>query len=288
MGYKRFEREVKLFEDKVKENNFEEAEHHLAELSKDEFQPENKKDFENFLERFLEFKTIKEPLTFYMKGKLLICAISEGICFSVPESLFSKGKKAAENARKQGLEPRFTKEELEYLESKTLVPLGLPEEVAVRMAYADLEAGLESSKKNPTAALETYDYLLKIKGYILENPKAKEYAETKTNKTFDSYVEKFVEYAILETNLATFKSKDIPVGVEVGRKGHFLRIGELQLEFKAKAGDPIYEAAKKAKLPILYERNGELKETGEKLDKEKQKKLEIDERNFETLEKNEK
>ena len=69
MGYKKFEREVKLFEDKVQENNFEEAEQHLSEITKQEFVPENKKDFESFLERFLEFKTVKEPLTFYMKGR---------------------------------------------------------------------------------------------------------------------------------------------------------------------------------------------------------------------------
>lgn len=285
MSYKKFEREVKLFEDKVQENNFEEAEEHLVEITKQEFVPEDKKVFEEMLERFLEFKTIKEPLTYYMKGKLLVCALAEGITISVPESLFCKGKKAADSARKQGLEPRFTREELEMLESKVLVPLGLPEDVAIRLAYADLEAGLESSKKNPTAALETYDYLLKIKGYLLENPEARKSAETKANTSFDKYVESFMDIVLSETNIATLKSKNISIGVEVGKRNHFLRVGDLQLEFKAKPGDPIYEKAKKAQLPILYEKNGVLKDTGEKLNKDKQTKLEIDERNSEVLEK---
>lgn len=273
MGRKNYEELVKNFEKQVEEKNYIAADKTLAEISKTEVTPESKENYEKALELFLEMKSIYEPFKYTLRGKMLLFALTEGVGISVPECLFSKGAKAAQTAEKAGL-PLFSTQELELLKSKTF-PVSDNPEIAIKLAFVDIEKEIESAEKNPSVAIDVCEYLTKLKGYLLEHPSEAQAVEENYKLSFKQLLEKFAVNSLNKNNISAIEKSGEKVGVELGKnKTAFLRIGDLQLQFELREGDEIYKIAKKAKLPIVIEKNNELKETHENLYKLEERKIE--------------
>lgn len=273
MSRKRYEELVKNFEKQVEEKNYIAADKTLAEISKTEVTPESKENYEKALELFLEMKSIYEPFKYTFRGKMLLFALTEGVGISVPECLFSKGTKAAQTAEKAGL-PLFSAQELELLKSKTF-PVSDNPEIAIKLAFIDIEKEIESAEKNPSVAIDVCEYLTKLKGYLLEHPSEAQAVEENYKLSFEQLLEKFAVNSLNKNNISAIEKSGEKVGVELGKnKTAFLRIGDLQLQFELREGDEIYKIAKKAKLPIVVEKNNELRETHENLYKLEERKIE--------------
>lgn len=290
MKLKNHEELVKAFETNVSLEKFAEAEINLTEITKQKSEPSLRERMMEALERFLEYKAVAKPLSFYAKGKMFFVALNEGADLLIPDIFLRKVEKANKNAVEQGFASRFSKTEINYLKDAIFVPSGLPEEVAVSFGFKDAETSIINAKRNPTALVETTRFFIGFEGYLREHPVEWKKIEQRIGKTYNEILRTFAESTLSSSGIATLKSQGYIIGVEIDSDPSktYLRIGDLSVEFNAKETDKIYKIVKTEKLPILEEKNNKLVETGERITNDKTQKLEADEYNSEVIEKNKK